>query len=147
MGRRHRTSSARAAGRGPHGPEEDVGDTPEGRARIGLSAGAGRTGTGARRELVSSRASHRRVMRILMVASDRMEFPGILAHAKGARPAPIAVDWARETEISGNPVLLAANGAGARRAAAAVDAALDAFPADAIVSTGFCGALSSDLAV
>src|SRR3954447_16680130 len=86
-------------------------------------------------------------MRILMVASDRMEFPGILAHAKGARPAPIAVNWAREAELAGNPVLLAANGAGARRAAAAVDAALAAFPADAIVSTGFCGALSPELAV
>jgi adenosylhomocysteine nucleosidase len=76
-----------------------------------------------------------------------MEFPGILAHAKGARPAPIAVDWARETELAGNPVLLTANGAGARRAAAAVDAALDKFPADVILSTGFCGALSSELAV
>ncbi|HXA50624.1 MAG TPA: hypothetical protein VNV86_09990 [Candidatus Acidoferrum sp.] len=86
-------------------------------------------------------------MRILMVASDRMEFPGILAHAKSARPSPIAVDWARETELAGNPVLLAANGAGARRAAAAVDAALDKFPADVIVSTGFCGALSPELAV
>jgi adenosylhomocysteine nucleosidase len=86
-------------------------------------------------------------MRILMVASDRMEFPGILAHAKNARPAPIAVDWAREAELAGNPVLLTANGAGARRAAAAVDAALTTFPADAIVSTGFCGALSPELAV
>lgn len=82
-----------------------------------------------------------------MVASDRMEFPGILAHAKNARPAPIAVDWAREAEVAGNPVLLAANGVGGRRAAAAVDAALAAFPADAIVSTGFCGALSPELAI
>jgi adenosylhomocysteine nucleosidase len=76
-----------------------------------------------------------------------MEFSGILAHAKNARPAPIAVDWAREAELAGHPVLLAANGVGRRRAAAAVDAALAVFPADVIISTGFCGALSPELAI
>lgn len=86
-------------------------------------------------------------MNILMVAADRMEFPGILAHAKGARPAPVAVDFARQAELSGNTVLLVANGVGARRASAAVDAALDTFPADAILSTGFCGALSPGLGI
>jgi adenosylhomocysteine nucleosidase len=86
-------------------------------------------------------------MKILMVAADRMEFPGILAHASGARPAQVVVDFALQAELSGNTVLLVANGAGARRAASAVDAALAAFPADAIVSIGFCGALLEDLAV
>ena len=86
-------------------------------------------------------------MKILMVAADRMEFPGILGHASGARPAQLAVDFARQAELSGNTVLLVANGVGARRAEAAVDAALQVFPADAIVSTGFCGALLPDLAI
>ena len=86
-------------------------------------------------------------MKILIVAADRMEFPGILAHARGARPAPVAVDFAREADLSGNTLWLVANGVGGRRASAAVDAALAAFPADAIVSTGFCGALAPDLRI
>lgn len=82
-----------------------------------------------------------------MVGADRMEFTGILEHARSARGTTVRVDWSREAELSGNTVLLAANGAGAKRAAAAVDASLDQFPADAILSTGFCGALSPKLSV
>ena len=71
-----------------------------------------------------------------------MEFPGILRHATGVAPAEFArrlvalrpgsaitnfcwrpTEWARA------------------RAAAAVDAALQSFRPEAIVSTGFCGAL------
>lgn len=86
-------------------------------------------------------------MRILMVAANRMEFPGILAHATEARPAGLPVDWARTAQLGDNELLMVANGAGAARAAAAVDAALAGFPAGAIVSTGFCGALSPELLV
>jgi adenosylhomocysteine nucleosidase len=86
-------------------------------------------------------------MRILVVAADRMEFPGILAHAADSRPAAPELVWARSARLSGNQVLLAANGAGARRAAAAVDRALQTFPADAVVSTGFCGALRPEFAI
>jgi adenosylhomocysteine nucleosidase len=43
-------------------------------------------------------------------------------------------------------MLLAANGIGPRWAAAAVDRALETFPAEAVVSTGICGALRPDLA-
>ena len=43
--------------------------------------------------------------------------------------------------------MLAANGAGAKRAAAAVDRALEKFDADAVISTGFCGALDDELAI
>ncbi len=82
-----------------------------------------------------------------MVAADPMEFPGILAHASQVRRAPVAVDWARSATLGAHPVLLAANGAGATRAAAAVDAALDRFDAEAVVSTGFCGALDSELKI
>jgi adenosylhomocysteine nucleosidase len=86
-------------------------------------------------------------MRLLMVAADPMEFPGILAHASEVRRAEIAVDWARSAKLGAYPVLLAANGMGARRASAAVDAALERFDADAVVSTGFCGALDPDLRI
>lgn len=84
-------------------------------------------------------------MRILIVAADAMEFPGIAARASSVRPASLPVDWSRYAELAGNSLLLVANGMGARRAAAAVDAGLAAFPAEAIVSLGFCGALDPSL--
>jgi adenosylhomocysteine nucleosidase len=76
-----------------------------------------------------------------------MEFPGFLSHAADPRPAKVAADWARTAHLGSHDVLLVANGAGARRAAAAVDAALAVFKADAVVSTGFCGALDPGLAI
>ncbi|HEY1493628.1 MAG TPA: hypothetical protein VGF49_03765 [Candidatus Solibacter sp.] len=86
-------------------------------------------------------------MKILLVAADAMEFPGILAHAREVNRPAIAVDWARSATLGGHAVLLAANGAGAKRAAAAVDAALENFDAEAVISTGFCGALDAELAI
>src|ERR1035438_7056257 len=86
-------------------------------------------------------------MRILLVAADRMEFPGILHHATGVSPARLAVDWSRSARLGAHDVVLAANGAGAQRAASAVEAALASFPAEAIVSTGFCGALAPELEI
>jgi adenosylhomocysteine nucleosidase len=76
-----------------------------------------------------------------------MEFTGILRHAAAVRPAPVAVDWARSGRLGDADVMLVANGAGCQRAAAAVDAALAAFPAEAVVSTGFCGALDEKLQI
>lgn len=66
-------------------------------------------------------------MKLLLVASDPMEFCGL---------------HPREDEVR-----LAENGAGAHHAAAAVDQALATFRPDAIVSLGFCGALDSSLAI
>jgi len=86
-------------------------------------------------------------MRLLLVASAPMEFPGILARAAQSRPAALPVDWARSARLGGHEVMLVANGAGAKRAAAAASAALEGFPADAVVSTGFCGALDPALAL
>src|SRR5437016_337679 len=59
-------------------------------------------------------------MKILMVAADPMEFRGMPRR---------------------NDFLLKAGGVGAKYAATAVDAALKGFHADAVISTGFCGAL------
>ncbi len=86
-------------------------------------------------------------MRILVVAADPMEFPGILAHAAEVRRESLALDWARSVKLGPHTVLLAANGAGSNRAAAAVDTALVRFDAEAVVSTGFCGALDLDLKI
>jgi len=86
-------------------------------------------------------------MRILFVAADSMEFTGILHHTAEVRPQKTAVDWARSGRLNGNDVLLVANGIGRNRAAAAVDRALEHFRADAVVSTGFCGALDENLGI
>ncbi len=85
-------------------------------------------------------------MKILLIAADRMEFPGILRHTTEVKPAHLAADWSRFARLGAHELVLVANGVGADRAAAAVDAALDSFPAEAIVSTGFCGALAPELA-
>ena len=65
-------------------------------------------------------------MKILMVASDQMEF-------RGMPPLP--------------DFHLTAGGVGNKCSAAAVDAALRQFPAEAVISTGFCGALDPKLNV
>jgi adenosylhomocysteine nucleosidase len=76
-----------------------------------------------------------------------MEFRGLLTHAADSRQANVAVNWARTAHLGAYDALLVANGAGARHAASAVDAALAIFEADAVVSTGFCGALAPGLAI
>jgi adenosylhomocysteine nucleosidase len=57
------------------------------------------------------------------------------------------VDWARVSHLGSHDVLAVANGAGALRAASAVDAACEVFLPDAVISTGFCGALDPALAL
>jgi adenosylhomocysteine nucleosidase len=86
-------------------------------------------------------------MRILFVASDRMEFPGFLRRATKVSPADIAVDWSRRALLNGYETLLVANGVGPARAGAAAEKGIEAFTPDAIVSTGFCGALSTRLKI
>src|ERR1039458_1301418 len=87
------------------------------------------------------------LLRMLIVAADRMEFPGILRHATEVKPTTLPVAWSRSARLGNHQLVLAAHGAGPQRASAAVDAALQAFPAEAIVSTGFCGALAPDLGI
>jgi len=71
-------------------------------------------------------------MKLLLVASQPREFRAIRPRMPQAGP---------------HQIMLMANGAGAHRAAAAVDNALASFQPDAIVSVGFCGALDPDLAI
>ena len=52
-----------------------------------------------------------------MIAAASMEFPGIVAHAGGVSHAGLAVDWSRSARLGEHDLLLAANGAGAHRAA------------------------------
>jgi adenosylhomocysteine nucleosidase len=74
-----------------------------------------------------------------------MEFRGAEWHS--ARRLEIEADWACSAQLGGHESLLVANGAGARRAASAVDTAVDLFHPEAVISTGFCGALDPRLAV
>jgi adenosylhomocysteine nucleosidase len=76
-----------------------------------------------------------------------MEFNGVLSRATAKEAPRLPVDWARRVRVGEHDALLVANGVGAARAAAAVDAALKVFEADAVVSTGFCGALDPRMAV
>jgi adenosylhomocysteine nucleosidase len=66
-------------------------------------------------------------MKLLLVASDEMEFRGVRRGDDRLR--------------------FVSNGAGPGRAAAAVDSALASFHPDAIVSMGFCGALDPALRI
>ncbi len=85
-------------------------------------------------------------MKLLVVASDPMEFKGILRHASQTQSRNLPIDWSRSATLNGNQVLLAANGVGWSRAAAAVDAG-QSFGPEAVVSTGFCGALDPTLRI
>ena len=64
-----------------------------------------------------------------------------------AQPSELQAIRPRMPQPGAHRMLLVANGAGAHRAAAAVDDALATFQPDAIVSLGFCGALDPDLAI
>jgi len=73
-----------------------------------------------------------------------MEFAGLRKHCAAITRISVAADWARMAELNGNRIVMIANGAGARQAAKAVDAARDI---STIVSTGFCGALDPALGI
>jgi adenosylhomocysteine nucleosidase len=87
------------------------------------------------------------LMRLLFIASEPMEYTGILAHSADPKPAKVAVHWARFVRLGGQEAMLVANGAGPTRAAMAVGAASAVFQPDALISTGFCGALDPELSV
>lgn len=96
---------------------------------------------------------------LLFVAADPMEFSGLTRFCRNVGPAVLPVDWARRAELHGERVLMIANGAGAKRAAAAMDALLSNLAPGqtinndglrhlrAVVSTGFCGALDPALRI
>lgn len=84
---------------------------------------------------------------LLLVAADIREFDGLLPHCKGLRRLEWPLRWAREGELNGQRVWLAANGVGAAFAAEAVDVARASGSVGAVVSTGFCGALEKGMKI
>ena len=92
-------------------------------------------------------------MAILYVAAEARELEPFAALLTGVRKLKWPIDYAFEGVWEGRRVMLAANGAGPRLAAQAVEIAIRAVTGaelsssklEAVVSTGFCGALDPQL--
>lgn len=92
-------------------------------------------------------------MAILYVASEAFELTPFANLLTGLRKLKWPIDYAFEGILEGRRIMLAANGAGPRLAAQAVEVAMRAVTAaelsasrlEAVVSTGVCGALISGL--
>jgi adenosylhomocysteine nucleosidase len=76
-----------------------------------------------------------------------MEYRGILSRMDDQRMVALQVDWVRSGRLGDHAVLLVANGAGSYRAAIATDRGYAHHSPDAIISTGFCGALDEQLGI
>lgn len=77
----------------------------------------------------------------MVVAAEPGELRGILRRCAARERLRWPVWYARSGKLNGNRLVLVADGAGADRARRAVRTALDRGKPDAVVSTGFCGAL------
>ena len=92
-------------------------------------------------------------MAILYVAAESAELKPFARRLGETRKLKWPLDYACEGVLDGRRVMLAANGAGPRLAAQAVEVAIRAISAaelsssklEAVVSAGFCGALDPDL--
>jgi adenosylhomocysteine nucleosidase len=92
-------------------------------------------------------------MALLYVASEASELRPFAARLTGLRKINWPIDYAFEGILEGRRVLLAANGAGPRLAARAAEIAIRAVTVaelsssklEAVVSTGYCGALDANL--
>jgi adenosylhomocysteine nucleosidase len=87
---------------------------------------------------------------MLFVAAEAREFSGLLKFCRSVKRLDWPVDWVCSAELKGRKVVLAANGAGPRLAAAALQAARSEMPdgrMEAVVSAGFCGGLDPELKV
>jgi nucleoside phosphorylase len=85
--------------------------------------------------------------RLLLIAAEPREFSGLLQFCRNVRKLAWPVHWARAAELNGRAVLLLANGAGALRAAQAVEVAGSFEKPGLICNMGFCGALESGMAI
>lgn len=84
---------------------------------------------------------------MLLVAAEKREFGGLLPRVRKGGRLRWPVDFACSGVLGNRRVLLVANGPGPKLAAEAVEAALLRAPADAVVSTGYCGAVDTALQV
>ncbi len=85
------------------------------------------------------------VRTLLVVAAEGMEFAGLRRHCRREVRLRWPLRFAREAELNGLHLILVAHGAGSALAGEACEAAWSRVRADALVSTGFCGALDPSL--
>jgi len=83
---------------------------------------------------------------VLAVAALAREFSGLLRHASSVERLKSPVRTASRAVISDSHWLLVANGEGPRCAAEAIRWAFDSAAPRAVLSTGYCGALTPELA-
>jgi nucleoside phosphorylase len=82
-----------------------------------------------------------------MVAAEAREFAGLRRLCRGEKRLGWPLQFARRAELRGLRVVLVANGAGPALAGEACEVAWMKQKADALVSTGFCGALDPVLKI
>ena len=82
---------------------------------------------------------------LAFIAAEAREFAGLLRHTERATRLDWPLDFARMAWLNGQQVVLAANGPGPKLAANAAEAIKERLVLEALVSIGFCGALSPDL--
>lgn len=84
----------------------------------------------------------------MILAAEAREFGGLLPYCESVEKLDWPMEWARMVKLKGKKVFLAANGAGRKRTADAVDLARAERPdVTGVVSTGFCGGLDPILKI
>jgi len=83
--------------------------------------------------------------KVLLVAAERRELAGILRHCRGRRRLAWPVAFAWSAELNGKRLVMVANGPGPALAGEAVRKTFGQDRVDAVVSTGWCGALDPSL--
>ena len=92
-------------------------------------------------------------MALLYIAAEARELQGVADRLTGLRPLKWPLDYAQEGILNDRRILLAANGAGPKLAAQALEIAIRAIAAadlqssalEAVLSVGLCGALQAGL--
>jgi adenosylhomocysteine nucleosidase len=87
---------------------------------------------------------------MVFVAAEAREFAGLLPFCGSVQKLDWPIAWARSAELKGRKIFLAANGAGPRCAAEAIEVARTEARdelMESLVSTGFCGGLDPALKV
>ena len=83
-------------------------------------------------------------MLLAFIAAEPREFSGFLPYVASLAPTQLPVRWSRRGKWKNHTVRLIANGAGPKQSAEAARVCDDSA---AIINTGFCGALDSDLKI
>ena len=96
---------------------------------------------------LASRGPVSRLPALLVVAADRRELRYLPSMPEGFAPLDIGLRWSALGALGGRSALLVAHGAGRDNARFAARRACERFPVQAIVSTGWAGALDPALRV